>query len=301
MGRKTKCCLNPKWFCEVKSSFCHQSAIEEDFFFIAHYPDFFPFVDQEEMDKVDKSVLVWPWSQNLTYHSLLDTFVNSCVPSEPRCLFPDSCSPDPNNTELQPDPSLPLSKNLSVGGQNLNVSLTVITSTGMEKTYDDHIKARVDRSRLGLNLSYATCDRIVVMVMPDEPEDISLVCLWLCSHFINFKSFTTFVIAKQLQTVPTYFVCIDDPTFRIGKSVQKTVCTPLSTSLPPQCMAALANYGKDWSFKTISSTASVAEVEQLFSQIIADSAAPKPAASTGPSAGAKKTGGRRGGGGCTLL
>lgn len=210
------------------------------------------------MDKVDKSILVWPWSQNLTYHALLDTLVNHEVPDEPRCLFPDSCFPDLNNNDHNPDPSV----NLPTTVSNLNVSLTVITSTGMEKQYDDHVKARVDRSRLGLNLSYATCDRIVVMVMPDEPEEISLVRALCCQLTISvFHN----ICYCQAITDSSYIFCLHWRWHLQNWQVSaKNGTLQKFVSLTQQCMAALANYGKDWQFKTISSKASPTEVSNLF-------------------------------------
>lgn len=140
------------------------------------------------MDKVDRSVLVWPWSQNLKYHVLLDTFINSQVPSEARCLFPDSCQPDPADPEKLPDPSLNVTTAAMVDASNLTISLYIMASTGVYYDENDPVKARVDRSRLSLNVSCATCDRIVVLVLPDEAEEGSLVwlsfslCLLLALH-----------------------------------------------------------------------------------------------------------------------
>jgi len=200
--------------------------------------------------------------------------MNSCVPSEPRCIFPDDCFPSPTATDVDaevPTPNVILPTSLNVGGKSLNVSFNVIAGTGITATRgtaDEKMKAQYDRARLGLSLSYHSLDRVIVLIMNDEPEEVA-------------QEFTTFMIAKQIQTVTTFFICFDDPTFRIAKSIQKT------------CMAAYANYGKDWQFRSVSSKPTPDEVSQLFTDIL--SYKPTPAAAA--PGGAKSTGGGGGGGG----
>jgi hypothetical protein len=61
------------------------------------------------------------------------------------------------------------------------------------------------------------------------------------------------MFAKGLEDVPTFFVCLDDPAFTKGLAIQK------------RAMVALSNYGSNWQFKHLSSTASASDVGSLFS------------------------------------
>lgn len=61
------------------------------------------------------------------------------------------------------------------------------------------------------------------------------------------------MFAKGLEDVPTFFVCLDDPSFAKGKEIQN------------RAVVALSNYGSNWHFKSISTGASSSEITQLFS------------------------------------
>eukprot|EP01127_Copromyxa_protea_P002042 TRINITY_DN11928_c0_g1_i1.p1 TRINITY_DN11928_c0_g1~~TRINITY_DN11928_c0_g1_i1.p1 ORF type:complete len:221 (+),score=43.47 TRINITY_DN11928_c0_g1_i1:25-687(+) len=218
-----------------------------------------------------KQILVWPCSADLAYHSILETFVTSQVPDEPRSLYADECTPIADKAECMAH--VDFERALQVGDQTLQVQLKLIVVLDIN---DESLCAIMDRSRGALNVHYASVDAIVILALPGEEN---AACL----------AVTSWMIAKQLNSCPTYIVCVDDPSLAIGKHFQKTV------------IAAFANYGKDWHLKSISKNPSVEETETLFQQILGPNtnAAAAAAASASPGRASSQKQGRRGG--CVLL
>eukprot|EP01127_Copromyxa_protea_P003233 TRINITY_DN1307_c0_g5_i1.p2 TRINITY_DN1307_c0_g5~~TRINITY_DN1307_c0_g5_i1.p2 ORF type:complete len:237 (-),score=48.28 TRINITY_DN1307_c0_g5_i1:95-805(-) len=192
-----------------------------------------------------KTILVWPWrSEQLEYHVIMDTFVNGVAPDEARCILPDSCFPDPSDPVKPPEPSVELRKNIIVDGAPVDINAIFVAGTGLDEA--DPNKARIDRARVTLSVSNSTVDAIVAFVLPDEKLE----------HLIPFHQL---MFAKGLEEVPTFFVCLGDPSFAKGLAIQQ------------RAMTALANYGTNWRLKSIPLTPTPAEATQLFADILSES------------------------------
>jgi len=201
------------------------------------------------MEASRKTLLVWPWSEQLAYHALVDTFVNSCAPDEPRNILPDECTPDPQDPIKLPEPSVEFSKSVSTKSGPLDVSLIFVAATGMDEKHPE--KARIDRARVTLRVSNTTVDAVVAIITADEKID----------YLMQFHSL---IFAKGLEEVPTWILSIDDPDNTTAKAIQA------------RAIQALHNYGSDWHFVNISSKATADEVEALFSGVVSNSGISSP-------------------------
>eukprot|EP01126_Amoeba_proteus_P063539 TRINITY_DN8764_c0_g2_i1.p1 TRINITY_DN8764_c0_g2~~TRINITY_DN8764_c0_g2_i1.p1 ORF type:complete len:240 (-),score=34.94 TRINITY_DN8764_c0_g2_i1:164-805(-) len=192
------------------------------------------------MAEPTKTFLLWPWtSSNLKYHVIVDTLVNQAPPDGPRNLYPEQCNAEKCTADNPlPEPAVLLQASVP-GTPSTNLNLVFVSGTGLDPS--DPMKSNYDRAKATLDISGSSCDAVVVFVSNDDKNPHQYI-----------QGFHGCLFGKGMTATPTYLVCLDDSEAK-GKDLQQ------------KAAMALANYGSAWIFKTISSSPTVQEVNDLFS------------------------------------
>jgi hypothetical protein len=128
-----------------------------------------------------KHILVWPCSEDLKYHAILDTFINSAVPSEARNIYPSECIPDPSGpADAEQAGSAIFERIMTVQGKSTTVRINFIAVLD-KSIQDEGQKALMDRNRGAVSVSSATVDAILLLALPGETNEACLVCTVKCS------------------------------------------------------------------------------------------------------------------------